>query len=96
MNLALFQSFGDVTNLLNIQNVSVVGLLLAFCGYLIWQNSKLKDELKEEKGRIDTIRKEHQDIQKEDKQDLVKMVNRYENLVERVIQQPRYHERSRA
>ena len=33
--------------LLTIEYVSVVGLLLAICAYLIWQNKQTKDELKE-------------------------------------------------
>jgi len=33
--------------LLAIEYVSVVGLLLAICAYLIWQNKQTKEELKE-------------------------------------------------
>lgn len=34
-------------DLLSIEYVSVVGLLLAFCAYLIWINKQTKEELKE-------------------------------------------------
>ena len=84
MNLALFQSFGEVTNLLSYQNVTVVGLLLAFCGFQIWQNSLLKQELKEKEAKIDQIIEEHNKDLKDNTKDAVAMVNRYHTFVEQL------------
>lgn len=42
-----FLQIEQAKELLTIEYVSVVGLLLAICAYLIWQNKLTKQELKE-------------------------------------------------
>ncbi len=95
MNLPLFQSFSDATNLLSIENVSVLGLLLAFCAYQVWQNKLSKDdfkiqverleaEIKLKDDKIDQIIEEHRKDLKDSSKDAVEMVNRYHIFVEQL------------
>lgn len=44
--------FENATELLKIEYVSVLGLLLFFCGYLMWRNTKLEEKLRDKDEKI--------------------------------------------
>lgn len=77
--------------MLSVQNVTVVGLLLAFAAYQVWQNSLLKADLKSKDAdiklkddKIDQIIEEHRKDLKDSNKDAVEMVNRYHLFVEQL------------
>lgn len=84
MNIALFQSVADAKEILSIESVSVIGLMLGFIGYLIWQNHLLKKEGKDKDVKITEIIREHQKDLKEGNKDAVEMVNKYHTFVEQL------------
>lgn len=83
-NIALFQSVSDAKEILTIESISVIGLLLGFIAYLIWQNQLLKKEGQDKDVKITEIIREHQKDLKEGNKDAVEMVNKYHTFVEQL------------
>lgn len=69
-------------SLLSIEYVSVVGLLLCFCGYLVFSNKKLKDENKEKDTAILGFIEKYYVISTEVKQLSTTVAERLEKLVD--------------
>lgn len=65
--------FEQATELLRIEYVSVVGLLLFFCGYLMYNNKLLRDELKEKDKSIASYIEKYYTISTK----LYEFINRY-------------------
>ena len=82
--IPLFQSLGDAAKLLTIESVSVIGLLLFFMGYLIWQNHILKQESQGKDQKITEIIREHQKDLREGTKDAIVLVNKYHTFVEQL------------
>ena len=81
----LFQSVvSDGLSILSVQNVSTIGLLLAFIAYLIWQNTLLKKENDAKEAKIAQIVAEHTKDIKEGNADMLQMVSKYHSFVEQL------------
>ena len=78
------QTAADAIKLLSVESVSVIGLLLCFCGYQVWQNHLLKQENKAKDEKIDQIVSEHRNDLKDNTKDAVAMLNRYHTFVEQL------------
>lgn len=84
MNLSLIQSVTDAKEILTIESVSVIGLLLFFMAYLIWQNHLLKNDLTAKDEKITLMIKEHTETIKEGNKDVLALVNKYHTFVEQL------------
>ncbi len=84
MRLLLFQSVSDAKEILTIESVSVIGLMLFFMIYLIWQNHLLKKENDGKDEKITEIIREHQKDLKEGNKDVVALVTKYHVFVEQL------------
>lgn len=82
--IALFQSVTDAKEILTIESVSVIGLMLFFICYLIWQNHLLKRELTEKDTQISAIIAEHKADLKDGNKDIITMVTKYHLFVEQL------------
>ena len=78
------QTASDAVQLLSIESVSVLGLLVCFGVYQVWQNHLLKEELKTKDEKIDHIVEEHRKDLKDTTKDAVAMTNRYHTFVEQL------------
>lgn len=79
-----FQSVSDAKEILTIESVSVIGLMLFFMIYLIWQNHILKNENNSKDDKISEIIKEHQKDLKEGSKDMVELVSKYHVFVQQL------------
>lgn len=81
----LFQSVvNDAVQILSIKSVSIIGLLLAFIAYVIWQNSLLKKELTLKDAKIASIIAEHTKDIKEGNKTVLELVAKYHTFVEQL------------
>lgn len=80
-----FQSVvSDGLNILSVQSVTITGVLLAFIGYLIWQNTLLKRDITAKDEKITQIISEHTKDIKEGNKDMLQMVSKYHTFVEQL------------
>lgn len=91
MALFLLQTAADVKDILSIQSVSVIGLMIFFMVYLIWQNSLLKKDIISRDNKISDIVAEHQKDLKEGNKDIITLVNKYHQFVEQLNNMSRGH-----
>jgi hypothetical protein len=93
--IALFflQTATDVKDILSIQSVSVIGLMIFFMVYLIWQNSLLKKDIIARDDKIAGIVAEHTKDLKEGNKDMITLVNKYHQFVEQLNIMSRGHHR---
>lgn len=84
MSLALVQSVADAKEILTIESVSVIGLMLFFMVYLIWQNHLLKKDLSVKDEKIQVMINEHTQTIKEGNKDVLALVNKYHTFVEQL------------
>jgi hypothetical protein len=84
MAIPLFQSASDAVQLLSIESVSVIGLLLAFLGYQIWQNQLLKKEILSKEDKIHAIITEYNKDRKDGTKDMIELINRYHTFVDQL------------
>ncbi len=82
--IALFQNVSDAKEILTIESVSVIGLMIFFMIYLIWQNHLLKNEIKAKDDKITEIVKEHQKDLRDGGKDMVTLVSQYHTFVEQL------------
>ena len=82
--IALFQTVSDAKEILTIESVSVIGLMLFFMVYLIWQNHLLKKELTEKDTQISAIIAEHRADLKDGNKDIITLVAKYHTFVEQL------------
>lgn len=82
--IALFQTVSDAKEILTIESVSVVGLMLFFMVYLIWQNHLLKKDITERDAKISEIIAEHRSDLKDGSKDIVTLLNKYHTFVEQL------------
>lgn len=78
------QTASDAVQLLSIESVSVIGLLVCFGVFQVWQNHLLKEELKGKDEKIEAIVKEHHQDLKEGTKDAVTMINKYNTFVQQL------------
>ncbi|MBK5192984.1 MAG: hypothetical protein JJE07_07190 [Flavobacteriaceae bacterium] len=91
ISLLLLQTAGDVKDILSIQSVSVIGLMIFFMVYLIWQNQLLKKEIISRDDKIAGIVAEHTKDLKEGNKDIITLVNKYHQFVEQLNNMSRGH-----
>jgi hypothetical protein len=89
--LLFLQTAADVKDLLSIQSVSVIGLMIFFMVYLIWQNSILKKNIISRDDKIAEIVAEHTKDLKEGNKDIITLVNKYHQFVEQLNNMSRGH-----
>lgn len=82
--LPLFQTAGDVKELITIESVSAIGVLILFISYIIWQNHLLKKEIIKRDDKISDIVAEHQKDLKEGNKDIIVLVNKYHQFVQQL------------
>lgn len=84
MSLIYLQSADDVKTLLSIESVSVVGLMILFIAYLMWQNHLLKKDNQTKDSKITQIIQEHQKDLKDGNKDAIDLINKYHSFVEQL------------
>ncbi len=82
--IPLFQTVADAKEILTIESVSVIGLMLFFMVYLIWQNQLLKKELSDKDTQISAIIAEHRADLKDGNKDIITLVAKYHTFVEQL------------
>ena len=82
--IPLFQTVADAKEILTIESVSVIGLMLFFMIYLIWQNHLLKKDGKEKDSQIAAIIAEHRADLKDGNKDIITLVAKYHTFVEQL------------
>ncbi|WP_417885344.1 hypothetical protein [Zunongwangia sp.] len=76
---------GELIPVLNIKQVSLVGVLLLVIVYLLKEKSALKKEIEGKNTKIDEIALKYYNLLKDGKADAGQMVTRYENLLQEVL-----------
>jgi len=82
--LLFLQTASDVKSLLSIESVSVIGLMIFFMIYLIWQNQLIKKEVIAKEAKIFAIVQEHRKDLQEGNKDMLTLVNKYHQFVEQL------------
>jgi len=82
--LLILQTAADVKDILSIQSVSVIGLMIFFMVYLIWQNQLIKKEVIAKEAKIFAIVQEHKKDLQEGNKDMLTLVNKYHQFVEQL------------
>lgn len=78
--LLIFNQIGDIKQLLDTETITVIGLLLAICGLLIWdkvrQEKKYRTQEVEQEKKYQSLMHELQKEQNENKIALIDIVSR--------------------